>query len=84
MKLEQTQCSETSAIKHHTPENNPKGYTRHTEQDESLKSRCFSYLTMLLTAMIIATLVDARNTSMGHGSNDSYRERWKYSERNLS
>jgi hypothetical protein len=27
MKIEQTQCSETSAIKHHTPENNPKGYT---------------------------------------------------------
>jgi hypothetical protein len=39
MKMEQTQCSETSAIKHHTPENNPKGYTRHTEHGESLKSR---------------------------------------------
>jgi hypothetical protein len=26
------------AIKHHTPENNPKGYTRHTEHGESLKS----------------------------------------------
>jgi hypothetical protein len=24
MKMEQTQCSKTSAIKHHTPENNPK------------------------------------------------------------
>jgi hypothetical protein len=39
MKMEQTQFSETSAIKHHTPENNPKGYTRHTENGESLKSR---------------------------------------------
>jgi hypothetical protein len=39
MKMEQTQYSETSAIKHHTPENNPKGYTRHTELGESLKSR---------------------------------------------
>jgi hypothetical protein len=29
MKMEQVQCSETSAIKHHTSENNPKGYTRH-------------------------------------------------------
>jgi hypothetical protein len=29
MKMEQTQCSETSAIKHHTPENNPKDYTQH-------------------------------------------------------
>jgi hypothetical protein len=28
MKMEQTQCSETSAIKHHTPGNNPKGYTQ--------------------------------------------------------
>jgi hypothetical protein len=26
--MEQTQCFETSAIKHHTPENNQKGYTR--------------------------------------------------------
>jgi hypothetical protein len=26
--MEQTQCSETSAIKHHTPEDNQKGYTR--------------------------------------------------------
>jgi hypothetical protein len=39
MKMEQTQCSETSAIKHHTPENNPKDYTRHTAHGESLKSR---------------------------------------------
>jgi hypothetical protein len=38
MKMEQTQCSETSSIKHHTPENNPKDYTQHSEQDESLKS----------------------------------------------
>jgi hypothetical protein len=30
---------DASAIKHHTPENNPKGYTRHTEHGESLKSR---------------------------------------------
>jgi hypothetical protein len=28
VKMEQTQCSETSAVKHHTLENNPKGYTR--------------------------------------------------------
>jgi hypothetical protein len=36
---EQTQCSETSVIKHHTPENNPKDYTQHLERGESLKSR---------------------------------------------
>jgi hypothetical protein len=28
MKMEQTQCSETSVIKHHTPGNNPKDYTQ--------------------------------------------------------
>jgi hypothetical protein len=28
MKMGQKQCSETSAIKHHTPENIPKGYTQ--------------------------------------------------------
>jgi hypothetical protein len=39
MKMEQTQCSETSAIKHHTPENNPKDYTQHSEQGESFKSK---------------------------------------------
>jgi hypothetical protein len=39
MKMEQTQCSETSAIKHHTPGNKPKDYTQHLEHGESLKSR---------------------------------------------
>jgi hypothetical protein len=37
MKIEQKQCSETSAIKHHTPGNNPKDYTQHLEDCESLK-----------------------------------------------
>jgi hypothetical protein len=39
MKMEQTQRSETSAIKHHAPENNPKDYKRHSKHGESLKSR---------------------------------------------
>jgi hypothetical protein len=39
MKMEQTQCFETSAIKHHTPGNNPKDYTQRSEHCESLKSR---------------------------------------------
>jgi hypothetical protein len=39
MKMEQTQCSETSAIKHHTPENNPKGYIRQTTIYSALKSK---------------------------------------------
>jgi hypothetical protein len=29
MKMEQTQCSETTAIEHHTPGDNPKDYTQH-------------------------------------------------------
>jgi hypothetical protein len=37
MKIEQTQCYETSAIKHH----NPKDYTQHLEHGESLKSRIY-------------------------------------------
>jgi hypothetical protein len=45
--MEQTQCSETSAIKHHTPENNPKGYTRHTEHGESLKSRISWFISLI-------------------------------------
>jgi hypothetical protein len=39
MKMEQTRCSETSAIEHHTPGNNPYDYTKHSEHGESLKSR---------------------------------------------
>jgi hypothetical protein len=38
-----------SAIKHHTPENNPKDYTRHSEHSESLKSRSIVYLQVFYT-----------------------------------
>jgi hypothetical protein len=31
MMMEQTQCSETSATKHHTPGNNPKYYTQYID-----------------------------------------------------
>jgi hypothetical protein len=37
--MEQKECSETLAIKLHTPENNPKENTRYSKQGESLKSR---------------------------------------------
>jgi hypothetical protein len=47
MKMEQTECSEMSAIKHHTPENNPKGYTRRSEHGESLKSKRYPCSEML-------------------------------------
>jgi hypothetical protein len=39
MKMEKTECSETSAYKIQTPGNNPEESTQHSEQGESLKSR---------------------------------------------
>jgi len=39
MKMEQTECSETSAYKIQTPGNYPEENIKHTEQGESLKSR---------------------------------------------
>jgi len=41
MKMEQTECSETSAYKLQTPGNHSKESTQHTEHGESLKSRIF-------------------------------------------
>jgi hypothetical protein len=54
MKMEQTQCFETSAIKHHTPKNNQKGYTRHSEHGESLESR----MAISLSVQIIYVLCE--------------------------
>jgi hypothetical protein len=45
--MEQTECSKTSAIKHHMPQNNPKGYTQHTEHGESLKSSLYTIRALL-------------------------------------
>jgi hypothetical protein len=39
MKMEQTECSETSAYKIQMPGNYPEENIQHTEQGESLKSR---------------------------------------------
>jgi hypothetical protein len=39
MKMEQTECSETSAYKIQTPGNYPEENIQHTEHGESLKSR---------------------------------------------
>jgi hypothetical protein len=38
MKMEQTECSETLALKLQTAKNNKEESTRHSEQGESLKS----------------------------------------------
>jgi hypothetical protein len=39
MKMEQIECSETSAYKIQTPGNHPEENIRHTEHGESLKSK---------------------------------------------
>jgi len=39
MKMEQTECSETSVYKIQTPENYPEESLQHSEHSESLKSR---------------------------------------------
>ena len=44
MKMEQTECSETSAYKLQTPGNYPKESIQHTERGKSLKSRIYFYV----------------------------------------
>jgi hypothetical protein len=44
MKMEQTECSETSAYKIQTPGNYPEESIQHSEHDESLKSRIYMTL----------------------------------------
>jgi len=41
MKMEQTECSKTSAYKLQTPGNYPKESIQHSEHGESLKSKIF-------------------------------------------
>jgi hypothetical protein len=43
MKMEQTECSETSAYKLQTPGNYPEENIEHTEHGESLKSKIFHF-----------------------------------------
>jgi hypothetical protein len=44
MKMEQTECSETSAYKIQTPGNYPEENIQHTEHGESLKSRISRFI----------------------------------------
>jgi hypothetical protein len=44
MKMEHTECSETSAYKIQTPGNHPEESIQHSERGESLKSRSFGGL----------------------------------------
>jgi accessory gene regulator protein AgrB len=54
MKMEQTECSETSAFKLQTPGNYPKESVQHIEHGESLKSR--SIKTCVTLAGILAIM----------------------------
>jgi hypothetical protein len=58
MKMEQTECSETSAYKPQTPGNYPKESIQHLEPGESLKSRIlkitptgFDYQMLIIRAL---------------------------------
>jgi len=51
MKMEQTECSETSAYKHQTPGNYPKESIQHTEHGKSLKSRMIHSVTKTFTPL---------------------------------
>jgi len=55
MKMEQTECSETSAYKTQTPGNYPEENIQHTENGESLKSRIW-YLFDTVYHSIIKTV----------------------------
>jgi hypothetical protein len=47
MKMEQTECSETSEYKIQTPEDYPEESVQHSEQGGSLKSRSIKDLTVM-------------------------------------
>jgi hypothetical protein len=66
MKMEQIQCSETSAIKHHTTKNNPEDYTQHSQHGEILKSR--KKLLLLLSAIAGMLTVVSRLLIQGAGT----------------
>jgi hypothetical protein len=62
MKMEQTQCSETSAIKNHTLENNPKDYTQ--LPGISLYSfQAVSCTTVLNISLVLLSFSNAYNSS---------------------
>jgi hypothetical protein len=56
MKMEQTECSETSAYKIQTPGNYPEERIQHSEHGESLKSRIHSNLLDASKGMIFTFL----------------------------
>jgi len=61
-KMEQTECSETSAHKIQTPENHPEESIQHSEHGESLKSRIIEFARRLRHIM--------RNLRKSHNGTD--------------
>ena len=53
MKMEQTECSETSAYKIQTPGNYPAENIEHTEHGESLKSRTAQHVSGILRLLMM-------------------------------
>jgi hypothetical protein len=52
MKMEKTECFETSAYKIQTPGNHPEENIQHTEHGKSLKSRRYNFPSSVLTSAI--------------------------------
>jgi hypothetical protein len=52
MKMEQTECSETSAYKIHTSGNYPEENIQHSQQGERLKSRVFYFYVLVILRMV--------------------------------
>jgi hypothetical protein len=58
MKVEQIECSETSAYKIQTPGNYPEENTQHTEQGESLKSKIYVSMGISFSANRVTLLAE--------------------------
>ena len=67
LKMEQTECSETSAHKTQTPGSNPEESTQHSEYGESLKSRMVN--SCLILRRSTASLSSSSNS---HARKDAY------------
>jgi len=61
MKMEQTECSETSAYKIQMPGNYPKESIQHSEHDESLKSRSKSIPAVYCSCCMCVSRLNAVN-----------------------
>ena len=78
MKMEQTECSETSEYKIQTPGNYPEESIQHSEHGESSKSRIFYVIKLCWTINLHNLLITEKPTGMPHlkiPDNDEFRGR---------